>query len=192
MEGWLRLHLATALGREGQVEASRLTRGNPVARNVVLSIAPGSIGVEECNGGVGVGLDQPQGVPHLPHKEALVRDNLGAGGQALEDEVIGLVQPDVHGAHGQVGEGTYPELLPLRGVDVQHADLLAPSEDPGCPHVQVRTLVQEVGREDGPVLHIHPHTIDQGPGRGPPEHSAGLTHTAGHQLQLLWAVVKCI
>ncbi len=50
---------------------------------------------------------------YLSDESLLVLDDLWTGIEALEDELVRLLQPDVHGPHGTVGEGSDAQLLPL-------------------------------------------------------------------------------
>ena len=65
--------------------------------------------MEEGNCGIWIVLDPLQSGSQVGHKER--RRHLRRGGQALEEELVALLKPDVHGAHGFVGEGSDPELL---------------------------------------------------------------------------------
>ncbi len=49
---------------------------------------------------------------YLSDESLLVLDDLRTGVEALEDELVRLLQPDVHGPHGTVGEGSDAQLLP--------------------------------------------------------------------------------
>ena len=109
---------------------------------------------------------------HLSDEGLLVGDHLGAGVQALQDELVRRLQPHVHGAHRAVGEGSDAQLLPVRAVDVQQADSVGGGgERARQPDVQVGTAVGEGGGEEGPRQHVHGQARDKGPGFPVPVHN---------------------
>ena len=135
-------------------------------------------------------LDDPQCSPELGDEGLGVLHCLGARGEALQEELVGLLQPDVHRPHGAVGEGAYDQLLLHTVVHLQHPHLLPPGEGPRHPQVHVRALLPEDRGEDLAGLDVDPDPREKGQGHALPDHGDGLAHTELGQLEVVRAALE--
>ncbi len=126
------------------------------------------------------------------------RRHLGRGGQGLEQEVVALLQPDVHRPHWLVREGADAELLPRAVVHLQEpcATVIVPAaaarQRARASDVQVRSLVGEGGGEDLPRAHVDARAVDDRPGDPVAVRRAQVAQAARHQVQVHTLLVQAL
>ena len=135
-------------------------------------------------------LDHPQCGSQLADECLGVLHGLRAGGETLQQELVRLLQPDVHGSHGAVGEGSYDELLLDTVVHLQHPHLLPPGEGPGHPQVHVGALLTEDRGEDLAGLDVEADPGEERQGHSLPHRCDGLPHTEVGQLEVVGAALQ--
>ena len=127
---------------------------NPYTCSCVFPVGSGIVRGKQGDWRIWMLLDDPQGVSELWCEPLRLLNGFWTRRKTLEKELITLSQPDVHSSHGAVSEGSNDHLLMNTIIDLQHANLLTPSEGPGNPEIHVRTLVSKDCREDVTSLDI--------------------------------------